>query len=324
MKNKNLKYIVSLVTVASLLGGVLPVGAQGLGLYGNSSVSGDSSVQVPGVRVDSQTNANVNAKEKADASGDANQNGSHANMAEDANARANTDATSSVGSSKNFRIISQSNTDIDNRVTALNELSDRVQAMVNVNSTEKADIADEVKANIDGLNTLKAKIDEEAGATTTLTNDEKSIFNDFRVYALVIPRGFLVASSDMVGVIGNMMTTISAKLKIRIDNAQSAGKDVSAVRAQLTDLNAKITDANVQAQIAQGIVASLKPDDGNKTQFQANHSALVSARAHLKTATDDLKVARADIKAIVSTLKSFHLNSSANVSATSSSSVNGQ
>jgi hypothetical protein len=211
------------------------------------------------------------------------------------------------------KIINQGDTAIMARITNLGKLNTRVQEMVNVSDNEKTNISNEVQTNANGLSNLKAKIDADIDLKTT-TSDYSSIFGSFRIYALVIPQGYIEASSDRIDTIVNMFTTISTKLQARITADQSAGKDTATLQASLNDLNAKIADAKIQAGIAFSGVASLTPDNGNKTVFASNITALKSARANIKVATGDLQTARQDAKTIIQNLYKLDVNASATVS----------
>ena len=200
------------------------------------------------------------------------------------------------------KIITRSDTAITSRITALNNLSTRVGAMVNVDATTKANINSQIQTNVTGLTALKAKIDSETDVTTLLS-DEKTITGNYRIYALIIPRGYIVASSDRITTINGLMTALSTKLQTRITTAQSAGHDVAALQTDLNDLNAKIADATAQGQTALSGVVSLVPDQGNQTQLQSNTAALKASRADIKTATKDFQAARQDAKNITAGLK---------------------
>lgn len=203
------------------------------------------------------------------------------------------------------RVIARSDTAITKRITSLDTLSTKIQALKNVPATEKASIAAEVQTNSSNLTTLKAKIDADTDIATART-DAKTITQDYRIYALIIPQGYVVASSDRIPTIGTMMTTLGAQLQARITAAQIAGKDVTSIQAALNDMSAKVSDANSQAQSAQSGVASLAPDQGNATVAASNKAALVAARANIKTGTQDLKAARADLKTVTQGLRSLH------------------
>jgi hypothetical protein len=201
-------------------------------------------------------------------------------------------------------IISRANSDIAARITSLGNLNTRVQAMKNESATEKSDILTQVQTNTAGLQALQTKIDADTDVTTVRA-DAGTIFTSFRIYALVIPRGYILAASDRVTVITGLMNTLGTKMQARITADQSAGKDVSALTAALTDMNAKTADANSQASTAKSGVTGLMPDLGNTTTAASNKAALVAARGNIKTASGDLQSARADIKTILQGLKAL-------------------
>ena len=233
------------------------------------------------------------------------------------NVSTNATVKATLAATRLAKVISQSDSAISARITALNNLSARVSGLKNVSDTEKTTISNEIQNNISGLTTLKAKIDADTDITVAQT-DAKSILGAYRIYALVIPQGYIAASGDRINTIVGMMTTISTKLQARITADSTAGKNVTSLQASLTDLNAKLADATTQAADAQSGVASLVPDQGDKTQMQANTAALKAARANIKTATGDLQAARKDAQDILKGLKSLNVkvSGSASTSAT--------
>jgi hypothetical protein len=212
-------------------------------------------------------------------------------------------------------IITRSNTEISARITDLNKLNTQVQAMTNESAAEKADISAQVQTNITGLTALQTKIDADTTVVTARA-DEATIFTTFRIYALIVPRGYILASADRITTIDGLMNTLGAKMQDRITADQSAGKNVSALVAAMTDMNAKITDSGIQSQTAQSGVINLNPDQGNQTIAASNKAALLAARANIKTGTQDLQAARQDIATILQGLKSLGANTSVSASAT--------
>lgn len=205
-------------------------------------------------------------------------------------------------------IIARGDADIAARVAALNALNTRVQAMSSVSATQKATLNSELQTNITGLTGLQAQIDANTDVSSARTEDQ-SIFTSYRIYALVIAQGWILASTDRIATITRLMAALSAKLQARLSAEQSAGVDVTAFTADISDLNAKIADANTQAIAARARVSGLVPDQGNGSVIASNHAALVAARADTRVATQDLQGARKDIDTVTAFLK-------ANVSAT--------
>ncbi len=215
-------------------------------------------------------------------------------------------------------LITKADGDITARISSLNDLAARVQSMTNVSADEKLAVSNEVQTNITGLTSLQTKIDADTDLSVAKT-DAHRIFGDFRIYALVMPRGWILASTDRVTTITALMTTLSGNIQTRVTAAQSSGKDVSALTTLVADVSAKITDANTHSASAQASVTALMPDQGDKTKAASNHAALVAARADIKAAASDIATARKDIAILIASLKS--LDGSASASASASTTV---
>ncbi len=230
-----------------------------------------------------------------------------------------TSATTTAGGTNDAHlstVITKGDQKIDARLTDLQKLNTRVQDMKNESATGKAAITTSVQTNSTGLTTLKAKLDADTDLSTART-DDTAITQTYRIYALVIPQGFLLASADRITTISGLMNALIGKLQTRISAAQTAGKNVTAATAAIADMQLKLTAANTEAGAIVSSVSSLTPDQGNITTSASNKAALIAARAHVKTATADLTAARKDVSIILSTLKSVD----ASVTATSSVSV---
>lgn len=226
-------------------------------------------------------------------------------------ASANTSAT--ITNTQN-----RDNTEIQNRITALNALLARVNAMVKVSTSTKAGLATEVQTEITNLNSLKAQIDADT-STTSLKTDSQSITGDYRIYMLVIPQGAITALADRVETIVGMMNTLGTKFQARISADQSADDNVTSVQATYSDYTAKVSDAETQAEAAVSETASLTPDQGNATVAASNTAALKDARSKLKTASADLATARKDAETMVSDLKALGGGSATTTAAVSAS-----
>lgn len=200
------------------------------------------------------------------------------------------------------KAIANADKEISRRIDALNQLSTRIGGIKKVSDAGKAAIVSTVSTEIADLTALKAKIDADTDATV-LKTDVKSITGSYRIFALVIPQGHLLAAVDSVNATADSLATLGGKLSMRIASSSAAGKDVTALNASLTDLNAKIADARSQATAAWAEVASLKPDNGDKATMTANTAALKDARAKIKAASEDLKAARKDAQSIVDGLR---------------------
>jgi len=227
-------------------------------------------------------------------------------------------ATATIDAKLQVRIDTAKNhadQEIDRRVNRLNDLGTRVQAMVRVSAAEKASIAADVASQASALLALKTKIDADDDIAT-LKTDIKSIAGSYRIFLLIIPRGHIMVAADKVGTTGDLFTAFAGKLQTRIADAQAKGKDTATLSASLSDMTTKIADANTQADAAVSLVASLTPDNGDQAKLKANEQALKDARAKIKAALDDLKVARQDAHGIVQALHKMGLEANASASST--------
>lgn len=203
---------------------------------------------------------------------------------------------------------------IDARIKALSALETRINEMQRVSASQKASLNATLQTAVDEMTSLKAKITADTDAAA-LKADIQSITKSYRIYLLVLPQGRITAAADRIMGTSTLLTELAGKLQVRITEAQTAGKDTTAFTANLTDMNAKIADANVQANAAITLIANLKPDNGDKTVFEANQKALKDARAKIKLGTADLQAARKDAGSIVKGLASFKLTSPSNTQA---------
>lgn len=180
--------------------------------------------------------------------------------------------------------------EIQARVATLNNLLSRIESMVKLSDSEKASISSDIQSEISNLSSLKTNIDADTG-TTTLRADTASITKAYRIYALIVPQASIVAAADRINTIVTSLTTIGSKIQSR------------SATADLTDFNAKISDASSQASAATAEVANLQPDNGDKTILASNTKALKDARSKITLATKDLQTAEQDAKTIIKTLK---------------------
>ncbi len=211
------------------------------------------------------------------------------------------EGTSTKGTSTPKRITSaqeKAAKEIDRRVAALNKLKTRINDIAKLTASQKADFSAQIDAQISSLTTLKAKIAADTDAAT-LKTDIQSITGSYRIFALVLPQIEIIAAADRILSVADSMSALTTKLQAKITEAQTAGKDVTAMQSALADYTVKVSDAKVSAQAAIDGVISLKPDAKDQTIFEANRKTLAAARAKIKTATEALKAARKDAGVIV-------------------------
>ncbi|HQU08044.1 MAG: hypothetical protein B7X04_03300 [Parcubacteria group bacterium 21-54-25] len=213
--------------------------------------------------------------------------------------------------------------EIDRRVTLLQKFATRI-GNVRMADADKATLQATLQTQITSLTNLKAQIAANT-ATSSLRTDIQSIAKSYRIFALVIPQSAITAAADRVNQIISQMQEFSGKLETRVNAAGAAGANVSALATALTDFNAKVADARVQATAAVNEVNVLKPDNGNQGVFQSNQAALKDARTKIDAARADLRTARQDAGTIVRGLISISsTGTSASVTASTTASTTAQ
>lgn len=192
--------------------------------------------------------------------------------------------------------------EIDRRTTNLNDLIAKVGDIKNLSASDRTSISTALGNQVTALAQLKAKVNADTDAAT-LKTDVQSITSSYRIYALILPQVRIIVASDRIVTIAGEMQLLSAKLESRISAAQSAGADMTAAASAYADFNAKVADAGTQAQAAVTGIATLVPDNGDKTVMASNTAALKDARAKVVAAQKDLVAARKDATTITLAVK---------------------
>ncbi|MEO6536172.1 MAG: hypothetical protein ABIT47_00630 [Candidatus Paceibacterota bacterium] len=201
------------------------------------------------------------------------------------------------------RIEAHADAKIDNRVKALQKLSDRIDDAKRIPDGMKTSLTATLALQMKELADLKAKIGSDT-STTSMRDDAGKIRPEFRTYALILPKTAITAGSNRILATATQMDAIGVKLNARINEVSASSTvNVSSARTAYTDYLAKVADAKVQANAAAALVVNLVADNGDKTVFAANETALKAAAADLKAAQADLKAARADINTILKVIK---------------------
>ncbi len=200
--------------------------------------------------------------------------------------------------------------EIDRRVTALQTLATRVSAMTKVTPELKANVNTVVQNQGQAFAQLKTDINA-ATSSVAVQAGVKTLTDSYRVYALILPQAYIIASSDRIVTVNNMLNGIGLKLRARLEAAQAAGANVTALATTLGELGAKIDSSNTHAQAAVNGTVSLMPDEGDKTKMDANTAALKAGRAEIVAAHKDIADARQHIATIVAALGTLQLNANA-------------
>jgi hypothetical protein len=175
--------------------------------------------------------------------------------------------------------------EIARRLVSLNELITKINTDTRLSALNKVSLIAEVNAEIDGLNNLSITIKNETVLANVRT-ELKNLINDYRVYALILPKVHLVITADSQLITAAKLSDLTIKLQVAITAGAAAGKDVNALQVQLSGMITKIITAQAVANTLEPVILDLKPVDynGDHTivksyldQLKASHAKLVAA-----------------------------------------------
>jgi ATP-dependent protease HslVU (ClpYQ) ATPase subunit len=189
--------------------------------------------------------------------------------------------------------------EITRRLTTLGTLQSKINSATHLTSSDAAYLSAEVSSEVSGLTTLQAKLAADTSCATAKV-DAQNIINDYRVYALVVPKVELVKTADDQQTTEGKIASLSTELQARITADQNNGKNVATLQADLNNLNTQNSNALKISSDIEAVVLPLQPTDYNN-----DHSILAGDYAQLKTAHGDLVTARDEAKSIISGLKSL-------------------
>jgi hypothetical protein len=210
-----------------------------------------------------------------------------------------TASTTAANQARLQLIINRGNSEISRRLTTLGTLSSKISATTKLSAGDESSLSAEVSAEVSGLQSLKAQLDGETTVSAAVT-DAQGIINDYRVYALIVPKVDLVTTADSQQNTEAKLTALAPKLQTRITAAQGAGHSVTSLQSSLNDLNTKVSAAQTISSSIETSVVGLQPSD-----YNSDHTILSGDRNQLKTAQTDIQAAIGDAKSIITALKNL-------------------
>lgn len=206
-------------------------------------------------------------------------------------------------------VITFGNGEIAKRNTALNTLSGKAsseQTAGHINGTQAGVITGDVSTNESGLSALQTKLD----ADTTLPAaraDVLSIYTQFRIFAVVLPRDY---NEIWLDILTNVQATMAGKVTT-IQNAINAAQslkdndndgDLATINAAFSDYQAQVGAALGQINTANGYLPDFTPAnfDADPGGYKSNWDTF---RGAVKAAHGDVEAAAADLHKIATVLK---------------------
>ena len=209
-------------------------------------------------------------------------------------------AASSTGNQAIIQTLkSRGDAEINRRLTSLNTLTSAINATTKLSSSDQSALASEVSTEISGLTALKTKLDGDTDITVVRA-DIQSIFADYRVYALILPKVRILIAADRLSIADTTLTNLATKIAAQITADQAAGKNVASLSTQLTQMQASIASATSIYSNVHDSTINLQPSD-----YNTDHTVLAGKRTQLGQAATDLKNAVATGKSLIASLKSL-------------------
>jgi len=182
------------------------------------------------------------------------------------------------------------------RITSLNTGIGKVNATKTLNAADKSTVLATLNADLSGMQALQSKIAADTTAATAWT-DYRSIFTDYRVYAVALRQSYIAAAAD--GLTDTAIPKLqAAATKISTYFAAHPDKVTPDLQAKLADMQAKTADAVTKTTGLAAAALAVTP-----AAYNANHAILTDDRAAARDALADSKAAEEDGRAIAAALK---------------------
>lgn len=192
---------------------------------------------------------------------------------------------------------------IQNRISKLNRIIERIQKDKNLLSDEKSLLTSEVQNSIDELNKLKAKIDADTTIDEVKT-DIKSVINNFKVYSVLVPKIRLMIAIDDLQKLSTRAKNVTSKLQDLINKLKNQGKDVTTLQSNLDGVNLKLNTIDAKLSNDKSILTNVSISTSNP------ESIFVNIRQDLASVRNTFSEIRHEIRQINQLFKEIlHKNS---------------
>lgn len=201
--------------------------------------------------------------------------------------------------------LDQADQEVTHRLTALQQLMERISAAENISAELKTTLLTQIKAEIAKLTTLQTRLQK---GTTLSETDVQTVLSTYNAYALYVQKALILVAADRILVTADLMSSQSALLQEKITAAQTAGNDVTELQRLLADMEGNISDAKTQAQNAIDTVTPLTP-----AEYPNNKTDLQTARQIIRTGYQSLLSARDDVNQMITLLLKLEKTDTASV-----------
>jgi hypothetical protein len=189
--------------------------------------------------------------------------------------------------------------DLSARVTQLNALSSAVNSTTNhLTSGDRQTLQNDItNVELPGIQALQTKVPQDTTCQQLRTDAHSMVFN-YRVYVVMTPQTHLTIVLDDEAYVEGVFTNLEPKIATAIQNAQAAGKNVTAAQAAFNDLKSQVSTAQGATDGQAAVVLAQTPQG-----FPGNWQVFTAARTNATNAHSDLHAAYTDFEQIRSDLQ---------------------
>ncbi len=190
--------------------------------------------------------------------------------------------------------INSGNAQIAARIKVLSEVEAKMADVVTLSSATKASLSAQIAAEISGLNALKVKIDSDT-TPASVSKDIKTIYTDYRVYVLILPKIALIETADKELVTSAQLSQLNKLLAPLVTAAVKTNAPAAKVaQLALNNMEKDYQQARATAATVEVNVLPLQPSD-----YNSNPSVLKTYNAQLASANKDNSLAVKEANAVL-------------------------
>lgn len=173
----------------------------------------------------------------------------------------------------------------------------RIRASV-IDEDMKDILLADLQANIDGLKNLKAKIEGDTDLET-LKEDVRSIFTDYRIFLVVLPRNHArFAGSRLNTIINHRLEKLDERLDTIVSRFQEQGKDTATLESliELYENQVSLAQAKIAEADAKFVLMSPSDVETAREYLSQGREYLDECRTGILSAKETLRQIAAEIK----------------------------
>ena len=172
---------------------------------------------------------------------------------------------------------------VENRLDTIERVTEVLQDAEHLTDEHSRLLLDELTSSADGLTALGRQIDS-AETIAELWELIPLIFEDYRIYAVVVPKAHLVVVADTIVAVVDRVDLVAGSLQDAIDRVSAAGYDTSEAEEVLAEMVESLSEAGSLAGRVPDTVLPLVPADWPDPA----QSILEGAHSDLRAARDDV------------------------------------